>query len=62
VQGKLEGEIKVSREETKASEARLLGEIKALNVKFNLVIALMILALTVINPIVAELLKKWLQF
>jgi hypothetical protein len=54
-------EIKVSREEAKAAEARLQGEIKSLNVKFNFVIALMILALTVMNPVVAELLKRWLK-
>jgi hypothetical protein len=54
-------EFKVVREEIKATEARLLMEIRTLNVKFNFVIALMILALTVMNPVVAELLKRWLK-
>jgi hypothetical protein len=58
---KFEGEFKVVREEIKATEARLLVEIRTLNVKFNFVIALMILALTVMNPVVAELLKRWLK-
>ena len=54
LQGKFDGEIK-------STEARLMTEIKTLNTKFNFIIAIMILALTAMNPVVAELLKKWLK-
>jgi hypothetical protein len=78
-----QGEFKALREEMKAMEFRLMGEIKtvetrsqgetrvlreemngkfnSLNMKLNFLIALMILALTVMNPVAAELLKRWLK-
>ncbi len=69
IQGKIEGEIKVVREEIKvvreeikSSEARVTGELKTLNTKFNFVVILVMIALTIMNPTVAELLKKWLKF
>ncbi len=66
------GEMKAVREEIKTVETRLQGEIKALceemngkfssmNLKINFLIGLMILALTAMNPVVTELLKRWLK-
>ena len=55
------GEMKALREEMKTQDARLQGEMKNMNLKINVLIGLMILALTAMNPIVAELLKRWLK-
>jgi hypothetical protein len=62
------GEMKALREEIKTVDTRFQGEIKVLreemksmNLKINFLIVLMILALTAMNPVVAELLKKWLK-
>ncbi|TAE33873.1 MAG: hypothetical protein EAZ92_00310 [Candidatus Kapaibacterium sp.] len=54
-------EIKTVREEIKTVETRLQGELKTMNLKINFLIGLMILALTAMNPVVAELLKRWLK-
>ena len=55
------GEMKALREEMKAQDTRLQGEMKSMNLKINFLIGLIILALTAMNPVVAELLKKWLK-
>jgi hypothetical protein len=47
---KFQGEIQVLRE-----------EMKTMNQKINFLIALMIIALTAMNPVVTELLKRWLK-
>jgi hypothetical protein len=57
----MRGEFKAVREEMKTLEARLHGEIATMNVKLNFLIGLMILALTAMNPVVGELLKRWLK-
>jgi hypothetical protein len=54
VAARLQGEIKALREE-------MNGKFNSLNMKLNFLIALMVLALTVMNPVVAELLKRWLK-
>jgi hypothetical protein len=50
LEAKFQGEIKVVRE-----------EMKTMNLKINFLIGLMILALTAMNPVVAELMKRWLK-
>jgi hypothetical protein len=66
------GEMKALREEMKVQDVRLQGEMRALreemngkfstmNLKINFLIGLMILALTAMNPVVAELMKRWLK-
>lgn len=55
------GEMKTLREEMKTQDTRLQGEMKTMNLKINFLIGLMILALTAMNPVVAELLKRWLK-
>lgn len=54
VESKVQGEIKALREE-------MNGRFTSMNLKINFLIGLMILALTAMNPVVAELLKKWLK-
>ncbi|MCU0427178.1 MAG: hypothetical protein MUF71_16295 [Candidatus Kapabacteria bacterium] len=51
VESKVQGEIKALREERN-------GRFTSMNLKINFLIGLMILALTAMNPVVAELLKK----
>ncbi len=38
----------------------LEGKIEKLNQKFNFMIILMIIALTLMNPVMAEIIKNWL--
>jgi hypothetical protein len=58
---RVQGEIRTLREEMKTQDTRLQGEMKTMNLKINFIIGLMILALTAMNPVVAELLKRWLK-
>jgi RecB family exonuclease len=62
MEARTQGEFKAVREEMKAMETRLQSEIRATNQKLNFLIGLMILALTTMNPVVTELLKRWLKF
>ena len=65
-----QAEMKAIRQEMKALEERLRGEMKALeerlnsridklNLKLNLLIVLMVLLVTFFNPMVTEIIKKW---
>jgi hypothetical protein len=59
----LEGEIKNVRTELEGKIEKVRIELGAridrLDLKLNLLILLVVIVLTVMNPVVAELLKKW---
>jgi hypothetical protein len=61
IREEIKGEFRTVREEMKTQEARFQGEMKLLNLKLNFLIGLMILALTIMNPVMAEVLKRWLK-
>ena len=55
----LEKKIEIVRAELQTTRAELKSEIERLNLKLNLLIVLVIIALTLMNPVVAEIVKKW---
>jgi hypothetical protein len=63
VRAELEGEIKNVRTELEGKIEKVRIELGAridrLDLKLNLLILLVVIVLTVMNPVVAELLKKW---
>jgi hypothetical protein len=63
VRAELEGEIKNVRIELEGRIEKVRIELGAridrLDLKLNLLILLVVIVLTVMNPVVAELLKKW---
>jgi len=50
------------RQELQTVKVELEGKIDKLNQKFNFMIILLIIALTLINPVAAELIKSLLRF
>jgi hypothetical protein len=63
VRAELEGEIKNVRTELEGKIEKVRIELGAridrLDLKLNLLILLVVIVLTVMNPVVAELLKRW---
>ncbi len=57
----LEGKIDLVRQEMQTVKTELEGKIAKLDQKFNFMIVLMIIALTLMNPVAAELIKKVLR-
>lgn len=55
------GEMKAVRLEIQALETKLESKIKELNTKLNFLIILMIIALTLMNPVVGEIIKGLLK-
>jgi hypothetical protein len=55
------GKIEALYEKTEKDKAELKGRIDRLEQKFNFMMILLILALTVMNPVVAEILKRLLK-
>jgi len=55
------GKIEALYEKTEKDKAELKGRIDRLEQKFNFMMILLVLALTVMNPVVAEILKKLLK-
>ncbi|BCB96084.1 hypothetical protein JZK55_10060 [Dissulfurispira thermophila] len=55
------GEMKAIRLEIEALETRLEGRIKELHIKLNFLIILMIIAITLMNPVAAEIIKGLLK-
>lgn len=58
---KIEGEAKSIRQEIQTVKTGLEGKIEKLNQKFNFMIILMIIALTLMNPVMAEIIKGLLR-
>ncbi len=63
VRTELKGEIENARTEFRGEIAKvrteLWNQIDKLNMKLNFLIILVIIVLTLMNPVVAELIKKW---
>jgi len=59
---RLEGEISLVRQELQTVKVELEGKIEKLNQKFNFMIILLIIAVTLMNPVAAELIKSLLRF
>ncbi|MFN3479276.1 MAG: hypothetical protein ACK415_02725 [Thermodesulfovibrionales bacterium] len=55
------GETKAIRQEMQTIKTELEGKIARLDQKFNFMIILMIIALTLMNPVAAELIKNILK-
>ncbi|MDP2277562.1 MAG: hypothetical protein Q8K51_05000 [Nitrospirota bacterium] len=55
------GEMKSLRQEMQTVKVELEGKIEKLNQKFNFMIILMIIALTLMNPVMAEIIKNLLK-
>lgn len=55
------GEMKVIRQEMQTIKVELEGKIERLNMKLNFLIVLMIIALTLMNPVMAEIIKNLLK-
>jgi hypothetical protein len=53
--------MKAIRLEMEALETRLEGRIKELHIKLNFLIVLMIIAITLMNPVAAEIIKGLLK-
>lgn len=58
---RLEGEIQTVRQEMQTIKTELEGKIIRLDQKFNFMIILMIIALTLMNPVMAEIIKSLLK-
>ena len=65
VKTELKSEVSSLRTELKAEivlvKTELNARIDKLNIKLNFLIILMIIALTLMNPVVAEIIKNWLK-
>ena len=61
VKKELEGKIDLVRQEMQTIKTELEVKIAKLDQKFNFMIVLMIIALTLMNPVAAELIKKALR-
>ena len=59
--GVLKSEIAVVRTEIAVLKTEIEGKIEKLNQKFNFMIILMIIALTLMNPVMAEVVKGFLK-
>jgi len=59
---RLEGEISLVRQELQTVKIELEGKIERLNQKFTFMLILLIIALTLMNPVAAELMKSLLRF
>lgn len=54
-------EMQTLRQEMQTIKTELEGKIERLNQKFNFMIILLIIALTLMNPVAAEIIKKLLK-
>ena len=61
VEAKLEGKIDTIRQEMQTIKIELEGKIARLEQKFNFLIVLNIIALTLMNPVAAEVIKRLLK-
>ena len=60
-EARLEGQIQTLHQEMQTIKVELEGKIAKLDQKFNFMIILMIIALTLMNPVVAEIIKRALK-
>jgi len=61
VEAKLEGKIDTIRQEMQTIKIEIEGKIARLEQKFNFLIVLNIIALTLMNPVAAEVIKRLLK-
>ena len=60
-EARLEGQIQTLHQEMQTIKVELEGKIAKLDQKFNFMIILMIIALELMNPVVAEIIKRALK-
>jgi predicted transcriptional regulator len=58
---KLDKEVELLRQEMRSMKIELEAKIEKLNQKFNFMIILLVIALTLMNPVMAEIIKNLLK-